>query len=116
MKNNILDKIDELKRMVMLDSVFPEKTDVEKYDDYIDRLLCKQNNCNHPPFNQCQFCDPKDYAVYSSLRAIVENLFYKKYGKDKRYIEYRREVRQIIAETIGMTLFIKEESGKSFKH
>ena len=109
MNNKILEEIDKLKLMCMLDMATPpEKTDLERYEEWIEEIQGRK--CSHYPFEHCNWCDPTEWANYSTLRCVVEDLFYKRHGKNKKYHEYRDEIRKITAEVIAMTLFIQKEN------
>ncbi len=111
MNNKILEEIDKLKMMCLLDMAIPEKTDLERYEKWVEELQGRKCKFDCPIFGY-----PKDwpevnrrYAEYRTLRVIVEDLFYKKYAGNKKYQEYRKEVKRITAEIIAMTLFVQGE-------
>ena len=108
MKDAILEQIDKLKFMVMCEEVMPTKSDVELFQDWVDKLQCRNVSCNHYPFEHCGLCDPTDYAKYRTLTALVENLFHDKHHLDRKYHEDKPEIRNLIKEVVAMTMYIQE--------
>jgi hypothetical protein len=109
MNNKIIEEIDKFKLMCMLDMATPEKTDLEKYEEFVDKMMGRHVSCHHYPFETCILCDPSEYANYRSLKCLVEDLFYRKHGDKREYQKHRDEIRKITAEIIAMTLFVQKE-------
>lgn len=112
MNKKIIEEIERLKMMCLLDMEEPEKTDLERYEEWIEQIQCRKCSCHHYPFSYCDLCNPTEYAKYRTLRCLVEDLFYKKNRNNEKYQEHREEIKRITAEVIAMTLFVQKESEK----
>lgn len=108
MKNAILEEIDKLKFMIMCEEVMPTKSDVELYQEWVDKLLCRNTTCSYYPFEHYDLCDNTNYAKYKTLTALVENLFHDKHHLEHKYHKDLPEIRNIIKEVVAMTMYIQE--------
>ncbi len=112
MRDEILEQIEKLKMMVLVSDLKPSKSDVEKYDEWVDEMIGR--NCKHQQyeyFHNCSNCfNPRKYVEYKTLLSLVEDLYHKKHSDDLKYYEHRDEIRRIMSEVISMSMFIKEQS------
>lgn len=112
MKDEILEQIEKLKMMVPISGLKPSKSDVEKYEEWVDEMLGKKCKCKPYEFYPygCGCLDPRKYNEYKTLLSLVNDLYHKKHSDDLKYYEHRDEIRRIISEVISMSMFIKENA------
>jgi len=111
MNDEILEQIDKLKLMYLMEQAVPHKSAVEMFDEWVDELLCRHPRCyrNHEPFGMCTICDPKDYAEYRTVVALVEDLYHQKFSNDRNYQKDRKEIQKIISQVVAMTIYVQEK-------
>lgn len=105
MKDEILDQIDKLKLMVMMDNSKPEKTTVEKYDEWVDVMMGRFRT--YDPINPFHVTSPEQYAEYRTIETVVKDLYYQKYRDDWDYHKNKPEIQRIIATIVAMTIYIQ---------
>lgn len=111
MKDEILEQIDRLKMMVMLDDTPPKKTALELYEEWVEEMQGRRPRCwrNHNPFDHCGICDPRKYAEYRTVKALVDDLYHEKNKHGVKYQENKPEIRRMIAEIVAMTMYVQEK-------
>jgi len=76
---------------------------VKTFGDFIDELLCKQNN----PYEPVK--DAKPYYRYRNLCALVNNEMNEKMKGNRFYEENKRELWKVMENTIAATLYIQTQ-------
>ena len=109
-KNDIVQELDILKMKIMLDSNVKE--DIDEYEEWVDEMHCKIKNPK--PLNFIFGC-PKRYEKYSTIRSLVQDLFYKKHSDQFEYHKYQPEIREIINEVVAMVMFIEHKENLNKK-
>ena len=105
--SKILNKIDELKMMVILDEERKD-SEPEKFDRWVDMLLGKRMCIDE--FEPIEPYYNKEWIEFSHLKALVSDLFYKKHSDKREYHKNKPEIRKIISEVVAMTMYCKNQS------
>ena len=109
MINKILEEIDKLKPMVMTDMAQPEKAEVEKYKEWVDKIQCRHNACTHSLLEGYVFCSSKKYAIYKTIVYLVNDLYREKHN-GYQYSRNKTEITDIIREAVAMTMYFQEKT------
>ncbi len=96
-----------------MDNTQPKKTELEKYEDWIDQMLMKGKYTNT---DYGQIASPAEWTKYNVLLSLVLNLYQDKYGKEKDYHENKPEIDSVIREAVAMTRFYtSQELSQSYQ-
>lgn len=106
MRDEILEQIDKLKMMILLDQGVPTKTDLEMYEEWVDKM---QGRHIPDPWSPDWKFSNEEYAKYRTIRSLVKDLYHKKYRDEYEYHRDQPKITKIIAEVIAMMMFIQED-------
>jgi hypothetical protein len=86
-------------------SITKESSDLEKYEEWVKKVIGKK--IPHNDYERWEAFYPVEYTEYRTIARFVIDLYYKKHGDTKEYQKNEPKIKEIIKETVSMTMFIK---------
>lgn len=102
-KSAIIEELDRLKLRIMIDESIPD--DIDRFQEWIDKIHMKGKFASKP----WSFLANKDYARFSMVRNLVQDLYHRRQSGKYEYHKNKPEITRIVVEAVAMTLFVLDE-------